>query len=90
MQNADATAVAQWMVDQIERDGSLYQEEAVDAIAEKFGEAFTYLNDAGNPAIARTVLAAFRRLTEQTVVWERSERCWRKREPDDGPGRSQE
>jgi hypothetical protein len=83
-------AVAKWMLSQLEREGWLYQEDAVGQIGERFGAEFTYLNDGGNPAIDRRVLRAFRKLTDDKVVWDRSDRCWRRRTLDDAPGRMQE
>ena len=42
---ATAYDVAMWMNSQIQKDGVLYQDEAVDDIATKFGESFAYIND---------------------------------------------
>ena len=78
--------VANWMVQQLEKKGSLYQEDVVYKIAQKFGKEFTYINQNGNSAIDRKVLKEFRSLTEAEVVWDRSERMWRKREQYDPPG----
>lgn len=83
-------AVATWMQGEIEREGDLYQDVAVVEIGNKFGNEFTYENESGNLAISRSVLAAFRKLTNDTVVWERGERRWRKRESSDDPGRQQQ
>jgi hypothetical protein len=82
--------VAQWMLEQIESDYFLYQEAAVGQIAEEFGEQFTYVNENGNLAIDKNVLKEFRRITGDAVIWERSERMWRKREQNDSPGRMQD
>jgi hypothetical protein len=82
-------AVARWMLAQVEAEGSLYQEEAVSDIEKLFGEVFTYENDNGNLAISRAVLKAFRKISEDDVVWEQGERMWRKRESYDEPGRQQ-
>lgn len=71
------------MVQEVERDGLLYQSDAAYNINEKFGEEFVYTNDNGNLGISRDVLVAFRKLTETSVVWERGERLWRKREDYD-------
>lgn len=79
--------VAEWMLAELKRDGLLYQETAVYRILELFGEAFTYYNANGNLAIDRKVLAAFRALTADTVVWERGERYWRPRVATDSAGR---
>ena len=81
--------VAHWMLGEIQREGSLYQNTAVYDISEKFGENFTYINEGRNLAISRSVLAAFRKISEETVIWERGERMWRKREAYDESGRQQ-
>jgi uncharacterized protein DUF6953 len=86
----DPEQIAAWMVQELERVNSLEQETAVYQIASKFGEEFTYINENGNMAIRRDVLAAFRKLSGDAVVWERGERMWRKREPHDEPTRQQD
>ena len=60
-----------------------------ETIGRTFGTAFAYENGNGTWAIARPVLAAFRKLTADTVVWERSTQLWRHRMPSDPPGRRQ-
>ena len=82
--------VANWMLSQIEKAGDLYQDDAVSEIFDRFGDQFTHENENGNLAIAKPVLAAFRKITKDSVVWERGERRWRKRELSDEPGRQQE
>lgn len=81
--------IAEWMLEELQRDGFLDQETAVGDIALKFGDEFTYENENGNSAIRPDVLAAFRKLSANAVVWDRSERQWRKRQTDDDPGRQQ-
>lgn len=81
--------VAQWMLSELQRVKYLYQETVVHDIASNFGEDFIYYNDNGNPAIGKNVLAAFRKLTGDSVIWERGERMWRFRENYDEPGRQQ-
>ena len=81
--------VAQWMLDELKRVKYLYQKTVVYDIEKKFGDEFTYENDSGNPAIDKKVLAAFRKLTGDSVIWERGERMWRAREKQDEPGRQQ-
>ena len=81
--------VARWMADEIKTNGCLYQDEAASAIEGFFGNTFVYTNESGNTAIGRDVLSAFRRLTEATVVWDRSVRYWRNRESFDPIGRRQ-
>jgi hypothetical protein len=85
-----ADDVAQWMVDEVMRRGTLDQETAAHQIRMKFGKDFTYTNENGNWAIDRKVLSAFKKLTGDTVVWDRSYREWRKRQTYDKPGRQQD
>ena len=66
----------------------LYQSDAVAEIAKLFGDEYTYTNENGNAAIDKRILTAFRKITGNTVVWERWDFCWRKREAGDTPGAS--
>ncbi|MEW2425902.1 hypothetical protein AB0911_35815 [Streptomyces nigra] len=89
MSDADAQAAARWMLTQVTENGELWQTDAADRIASDFNEGLTYINDNGNLAISKEVLAAFRKLSEETVVWERGSRFWRRREEYDPEGRRQ-
>ncbi len=82
-----AADVAKWMLEELEKSRSLYQEDAAYGIQSRFGKDFVYINDNGNLAIAKPVLKEFRKLTETTVVWERGERLWRKRKKGDPKSR---
>ena len=73
--------VAEWMLEELKREGELYQENAVQSIEEKFGKPFTYLNENGNPAIRKDVLAAFSKLYRDFADWEREDPRWRMHEP---------
>ena len=77
------------MVEQLERQQYLYQEVVVHEIEERFGKEFTFVNENRNLAIHRSVLAAFRKINEDSVVWERGDRVWRNRGLGDEPGRRQ-
>ena len=77
--------VADFMLQRINEDEILYQEVIVYEIQEKFGDDFVYINQNGNPAIERKVLAEFRKLTEDKVVWSRGERYWRFKKDYDDP-----
>jgi hypothetical protein len=87
---ATAQEVAAWMFEELKRKGDLYQTDAVDDIERKFGKQFTYLNENSNSAIDRKVLAEFRKLSKDSVVWEREDRYWRMRKPYDDPSRRQD
>ena len=84
-----AQKVAEWMLKELKRLGKLHQDTAVYEIAEKFGSRFTYDNEDGNLAIRIDILAAFRDLTKDSVVWVHEDRYWRMRTPGDEPGRHQ-
>jgi|688.fasta_scaffold272077_3 hypothetical protein len=81
--------VAQWMISELQQVKYLYQEDVVYKIKPKFGEEFTYYNDNGNLAIGKQVLTEFKKLTGDSVIWERGQRMWRFREKHDEPGRQQ-
>lgn len=83
-------AVAKWMIEQIGEKRPLYQDHAAWEIKKRFGDAFVYDNENGNPAIQQSVLKKFRGLSGDGIVWSRGERCWREREPSDVPGRQQD
>ncbi len=74
------------MLSELQRVKYLYQEAVVYDITSKFGVNLTYYNDSGNPAIGKKVLAAFRKITGDSVIWERGERMWRFRENTMNPG----
>ncbi|MHB1109709.1 MAG: DUF6953 family protein [Devosia sp.] len=84
------TAVARWMVEQLEADRWLYQDKAAHVIHMTFGPWAVYLNRSGNYSIAKDVLKEFRRLTGDDIVWERGIKAWRVRRDVDAPGRQQE
>ena len=89
--------VAQWMVDRLEEaDAGLLQVDAVSGIEKQFGDDFTYISDIGEKSIDRNVLAQFRKLTGDDIVWVTlhgggfwADAHWRKRGVGDSPGRTQ-
>src|ERR1700691_2612721 len=87
---ATPDTVAERMLEKLEKQhGVLYQAEAAPRIADLFGEYFIYKNDSGNACIDKQVLAAFRKLTGDGVVWSSGERLWRWRWLGDEPTRQQ-
>lgn len=87
--DASPEDVAAWMLKELDRQKYLYQADVVYEIEKRFGEQFVYDNQNGNRAIDGRVLKAFRTLTGDTVVWERGQRMWRRREKYDEGGRRQ-
>lgn len=55
MANINKKDVAHFMLDKLQKDSYLLQEQIVRDIEEEFGEEFVYINENGNPAIAKTV-----------------------------------
>ncbi len=67
----------------INEDGTLTQKRAVEELRARDADELIYKNRNGHPAISRDVLAAFRELTGDFVIWERGKRSWRRRRPSD-------
>ncbi|HDT5122359.1 TPA: hypothetical protein QHS71_002213 [Escherichia coli] len=82
--------VAEWMKSQLDVSVRLYQESAVYKIKSQFGDDFVYKNENGNLSIDKKVLAKFKKLTGDNVIWERGDKAWRKRNARDQPGRQQD
>ncbi|RRD41418.1 hypothetical protein EII18_09415 [Comamonadaceae bacterium OH3737_COT-264] len=80
-------AVAAWMLAQVEREDCIYQDDVVDYLVKAKREDLLTENADGNQVVGKAVLAAFRKLTETTVVWVKPERYWRWRVAEDEPGR---
>jgi hypothetical protein len=81
--------VAQWMLSVIQEHGELSQNNAFYEIGKRFGTGFTTVTNSGSPSISKSVLSAFRKISDDVVIWERSDKKWRKREFYDAPGREQ-
>ncbi|MCE9529510.1 MAG: hypothetical protein K8R36_25960 [Planctomycetales bacterium] len=84
-ENDKALPIAAWMARKFRREGTLSQRNAVNEIREKFGEEFSYRNDNGNWAIAKSVLAIFKELTKNDAIYDKLLSRWRKRRSDDDP-----
>lgn len=80
-------SVAAWMLTQVERDGCIYQDDVVDYLVKEMRGDLLSENADGNQVVGKTVLAAFMKLTEATVVWVKPDRYWRWRVREDEPGR---
>jgi hypothetical protein len=79
---------AEWMLEQFESKGFLYQEEAATHLLHLHNEELAYFDGNGNVCVGKQVLAAFKRLTPG-AVYERTEKFWRERLPTDQLGRQQ-
>jgi len=76
MMEATAQQVAEWMVDEIRNKGTLHQSDAIEYVKSKFGEAFIYVNENGNPSLDKEVKKAFRKLHGGKVAWDRDGFFW--------------
>jgi hypothetical protein len=84
-----ANDVAQWMLSVIQEQGELSQNNAFYEISKRFGSGFTTVTNSGSPSIKASVLTAFKKISADSVIWERGDKKWRKREFYDAPGRQQ-
>ncbi len=82
-----ADGVAQWMLAKIDTDGCIYQDDVVDHLVRSKLEDLLIENADGNLVLSKQVLAAFRKLTPDNVVWVKPERYWRHRVAEDDEGR---
>lgn len=71
--------VAEWMYEQVNQKAVLWQAYAVVAIADRFGKSFIDNDKSGEPVVSQIVLAEFRRLSSDAVIWDEDLAQWRLR-----------
>lgn len=79
--------IVEWMLTNLEKDGCLYQEDVVDYLVKNNLESFLKENADGNLALKLSVNSAFKKKTENNVVWVKPDRYWRYRVKEDESGR---
>lgn len=79
--------VIQWMLDNLKKDGCLYQDDVVDYLVKQNQMDFLKENADGNLVLKLSVNSGFKKLTEENVVWVKPDRYWRYRVAEDEPGR---
>lgn len=72
----------------LEKDTCLYQEDVVDYLVKNNANDMLKENADGNVVLNNNVLNAFKKVTEDNVVWVRSGFYWRYRVAEDEPGRN--
>lgn len=77
-----------WMLNLLERDTCLYQDDVVDYLVKHDANDMLKENTDGNVVLNNSVLNAFKKVTEDNVVWVRSGFYWRYRVAEDEPGRN--
>lgn len=80
---------ATWIMGEVETGKHVYQERVARHVRQNIGQDLTYKNGNGNWALDKRINEAFKKLSGDRVVWERSSQCWRLRKPKDKPGRMQ-
>lgn len=76
-----------WMLNQLQKDGCLYQDDVVDYLVKSKSEELLVENADGNLALSRQILSLFLKHTAEDVVWVKPQRYWRYRVDEDEPGR---
>ena len=90
---ATPAEIARLLARILEEEGVLEHDAAAGRIWMEFhGDAdeFLTLSPYGNWKIRPDVLAEFKSLTGDSVVWSNGHRVWRRRQDSDRPGRSQD
>jgi len=85
-----ARDVAQWMLETVQARRTLDQGTAAHQIRQQFGSEYVYTNANGNWGISPAVLKEFRKLSGDTVIWDRGYKEWRLRQAYDKRGRQQD
>ncbi|MCE0917974.1 DUF6953 family protein [Pseudomonas sp. NMI760_13] len=83
----DADSVSKWMLAKIKTEACIYQDDVVDYFIKAGREDLLIENADGNQVLGKGVLAAFRKLTPDNVVWVKPDRYWRLRVEEDEAGR---
>jgi hypothetical protein len=83
----NAEEVSIWMRTQLDRDGCLYQDDVVDHLVKANADSLLRENNDGNLVLERKLLTVFRKLTQDDVVWVKSDKYWRFRVLEDEPSR---
>lgn len=78
---------ADWMQLELEGQGCLYQDDAVDFLVKSNAESLLRENADGNLVLSRQILSAFKKLNADTVVWVKPDKYWRFRTAEDEDGR---
>ncbi|MFH0957574.1 MAG: hypothetical protein V1897_02620 [Pseudomonadota bacterium] len=84
----DIKKIAKLMADVLSENkkGVLHQTDLIEFLREEVGGKFVYTNEHGHPAIDEKLLEEFSKLSP-TLVYSRSDECWRQRKEGDGDNR---
>ena len=82
-----APEVSAWMLLEIQQHNCIYQDDVVDYLVRAKADELLRENAEGNLVLGKSVLDAFLKNTQKTVVWVKPDRYWRFRVTEDEPGR---
>jgi len=68
--------VAEFMVNELDKNGVLPQAGLVDIIKEKFGDEFIFTTAHGTLTIDRKVIREFNKIKGEDVKWDKASNCW--------------
>ncbi len=68
--------VAQFMLKELNKKGSLPQVGLVDIIKEKFGDEFVFETTHGTLTIDRKVIREFNKIKSKDIIWDKDGCCW--------------
>lgn len=71
------TDVANWMVDELQKEGTLSYHQIVKRVHSIFGRKFVFINPDGNFDLIPEVRSEFENLTAGTVLWDETTRQWK-------------
>ena len=69
--------VIDWMLSNLEKHGCLYQDDVVDFLVKNDQKKYLKENSEGNLVLKLSVNSAFKKQTEENVVWVKPDRYWR-------------
>lgn len=72
-----AKDVAEYMLQELTKDGILYQEKLVPKIQKLFGDEFVFANAHGTFSLDRKVLREFNKIKGENILWDRDGFCWK-------------
>lgn len=68
--------VAQYMLSELKKNGTLPQVGLADIIKDKFGAEFVFETTHGTLTIDRLVIREFNKIKGKDVVWDKDGCCW--------------
>ena len=69
--------VAEFMLKELNKKGTLPQVGLVDMIQEKFGDEFVFKTTHGTLTIDRKVIREFNKIKGEDILWDKDGCCWR-------------